>query len=297
MVKLDSGRKIFILSSIAICIILLVINVVHQVMAGAVQAQTTKKAPVATAKDASANLQHAPTGAAQLSYDGKAQTLTVKIALIGLAPKSTHPAHIHLGSCQTSKTTDPIKYPLQNVVSNDVGQGGSITVVPNITSIPATGWYINVHNGPNLDPADQFTPIACGNISNPHNTTQLTIPLGVTNFPNEDAHGTANLHVVNGKLIVVLSVQGLAPNTSHAAHIHIGSCASTGGVLYDMSPLQADASGFVSKVSTFNNVPSIPASGWNINVHYTNDLSTQTGYNPILCGNVVDPVSSHTSHR
>ena len=290
MLKLNSGRKIFILSSIAACVVLLVINIVHQVMVGAVQAQTTKKlsAHVSTATSANANLRHAPTGVAKLWYDGKAKTLTVTIILIGLAPKSTHPAHIHLGTCQTSKTSDPIKYPLQNVESNEVGQGGSITVVPNIASIPATGWYINVHNGPNLQPADQFTPIACGDISNPHNATRFIVPLGITDFPNEAAHGTAHLQVVNGKLTVTLSVQGLVPNTSHAAHIHTGSCISTGGVLYDMSPLQADASGNANKTVTFNNVPNIPTNGWTINVHYTDDLSTQTGYNPILCGNVVN---------
>jgi len=54
-----------------------------------------------------------------------------------------------------------------------------------------------------------------------------------------------------------------------------------------MTPLMADANGHAMKVSTFAGVTSIPATGWDINVHYSTDLTTQTGYNPILCGNVV----------
>jgi hypothetical protein len=284
MLKGTRSQNIFILFTIGVSVVLLIIGVLHEVITGNVQAQVTKED---AATWGAANLQHSPTGVAKLSYDASAKALTVKIALIGLAPNSTHPAHIHLGACATSKTTDPVKYPLQNVVANTVGQGASTTVVRNVTSVPASGWYINVHNGPNLQPATQFTPIACGVISKSANGTLLAVPLGVTNFPNEDARGSSRLRIVNGKLILRLTAEGLAPNTTHAAHVHAGSCASTGKVLYDLSPLQADARGNASKIITFNDVSSIPASGWTINVHYTNDLSTQTGYNPILCGNVV----------
>ncbi len=289
MLKRDARRKVFIIFGITTGIFLLVIGMRYQAVVGTVQAKTTNKVSleVATATSATANLQHAPTGTANLSYNAGAKTLTVSIALIGLAPGSTHPAHIHVGSCASSKTTDPIKYPFQNVVANGVGQGSSTTVLHNITSIPASGWYINVHNGPGLQPADQFTPIACGNISRTDNVAQFRVPLGATNFPNESASGSSRLQVVNGKLTVTLSVRGLVPNSLHAAHIHAGSCASAGNALYNMSPLQANAQGNASKTVTFNNVSSIPASGWAITIHYTNDLSTQTGYNPILCGNVV----------
>jgi Cu/Zn superoxide dismutase len=242
---------------------------------------------VPMAKTAVVNLRHSPNGVANLTFDASAKTLTVRIGVVGLAPSSTHPAHIHLGSC-ASPNPGTIKYALQNVVANAKGQGFSMTVLHNITSpIPATGWYINVHNGPGLTPAAQYTPIACGNVANPKQATSVLTFLGASPNPNEEATGTAKLTVTNNVLTVVLNVSGLAPNSTHAAHIHAGNCFNTRQVLYDLSPLVADANGYATKTVTFAGVSSIPAVGWDINIHYTTDLSTQTGYNPILCGDVI----------
>jgi hypothetical protein len=38
--------------------------------------------------------------------------------------------------------------------------------------------------------------------------------------------------------------------------------------------------------TTINNVTSIPSSGWYVNVHHSTVLSTQTGFDPIACGDV-----------
>ncbi|GCF09636.1 CHRD domain-containing protein [Dictyobacter arantiisoli] len=236
---------------------------------------------------ATAKLLHSPLGKAQLVYDQSNQTLTVTIRQVGLTPNSTHPAHIHAtGTCQNP--VDTIKYPLNNVVANSTGMGTSITTIANVkTGIPATGWFINVHNGPNLVPAAQYAPISCGMISNASGATAVTTVLGPTTSPNESAMGTGSLSLTNGTLTVTLKISGLAPNSMHAAHIHAGNCLNTGKVLYDLSPLQADSNGSVTKTMTFSNVPAIPSTGWDINVHYTNNIATQTGYNPILCGNIV----------
>ncbi|GCE22622.1 CHRD domain-containing protein [Dictyobacter kobayashii] len=235
---------------------------------------------------ATVKLLHSPTGNAQLSYNPNTKTLTVTTSLVGLAPNSTHPTHIHQGGCTSSEAN--IKYPLQNVVANAVGQGTATTVIPNVAGgIPATGWYLIVHNGPNLQPAAQDTAIACASIQNPRALTTVNTPLGASASGNENATGTAHLQVNNNTLTVTLNVSGLAPNTQHAAHIHAGNCQATMQVLYDLSPLQSDSAGNASKTMTFKGVSAIPSTGWDINVHYTNNLSTQTGYNPILCGNVV----------
>ncbi len=242
-------------------------------------------APVVMA--AVAKLQHSPNGVANLTFNAHSKTLTVRIVLTGLVPNSTHPAHIHLGSC-TSPYPGTIKYPLQNVVAGANGQAVSTTVLQNISSpVPATGWYINVHNGPGLTPADQYTPIACGNLVNPKQVASVFTTLGASPNPNENAMGMAKLTVTNHVLTVVLNVKGLAPHSSHAVHIHAGNCLDTRQIVYDLSPLVANSSGYATKTVTISGVSSIPATGWDINVHYSTDLSTQTGYNPILCGDVI----------
>lgn len=239
-----------------------------------------------TVTKAHVNLRHSPHGMAHLVYDADKKTLVVTTHLIGLAPNSTHPAHINSGGT-CANPSDTVKYMLQNVVSDQTGQAYTTTVIPNVTEgIPATGWFITIHNGPGLTPAAQYTPISCGDIRNANQSGSADLWLGSSQSPNESASGTSSLSLDNGTLTVVLNVQGLAPNSTHAVHIHAGNCLNTQKVLYDMSPLQADANGNVSKTVTFNGVTAIPTSGWDINVHYSNDLSTQTGYNPILCGNV-----------
>jgi hypothetical protein len=48
----------------------------------------------------------------------------------------------------------------------------------------------------------------------------------------------------------------------------------------------ADASGKSISTTTIKNVSSIPGKGWYVNVHYSTNLTTQTGFDPIACGDV-----------
>src|SRR5262245_54901 len=50
---------------------------------------------------AHATFKHSPLGTVQLDWNRVNRGLTVHISLTGLAPKSVHPAHIHLGSCHS----------------------------------------------------------------------------------------------------------------------------------------------------------------------------------------------------
>ncbi|HZS76133.1 MAG TPA: CHRD domain-containing protein [Ktedonobacteraceae bacterium] len=242
-----------------------------------------------TTTTATATLKHVPTGSADLSWDPVSQMLTVKISLVGLAPNSTHPAHIHAGSC---KNQGAVVYPLQNVVADAHGVGTSTTKVSLSKGIPANGWYLNVHNGPGLSPSDQFLPIVCGDITNLSisTTSGVTVHLALTAPPQastgENVSGTAQLTLTGTTLTVKLTVSGLEPNSSHAAHIHAGSCESQGNVVYPLTVIKADASGNATVTTTINNVSSIPASGWYVNVHHSTNLSTQTGFDPVACGNV-----------
>jgi hypothetical protein len=285
--NLERKRKVQLSCIAVISMLILLMNLTACGSPTSTSAASTPTASTpATGDNATANLQHLPTGSAQLNYDATAKTLVVSITLTGLAPKSTHPAHIHQGSC--AKPTKTVLYSLNNVVANAQGQGSSTTTLHNVASdIAATGWFINVHNGPVMQTAAQSVSIACGTISNPNKATTVTTTMGPSTDANENATGRATFTLVNGTMTVHLDVQGLAPNSAHAAHIHAGSCNATKGVLYNLSPLVANANGIAQKTISFKSVKNIPTSGWAINIHNSTDVSTQTGYNPILCGNVV----------
>jgi hypothetical protein len=237
---------------------------------------------------ANANLRHSPSGTLQLSWDHTTHVLTVQVALTGLMPKSVHPAHIHAGSCQAS---GKVIYPLNNVVADSIGFANTITKINDVADgIPESGWSVNVHNGPDLTPAMQEMPIACANVTNNTKSTTASqavqATLGTTNSADQSVSGTARLNVSNKQLTVVLSLQGMSPRSTHATAIHTGSCASQGNVVYQLKPVVADTSGSGSSTTVIPNVASIPQNGWYTIVHLTNDITKQTGNDPIACGDI-----------
>jgi hypothetical protein len=109
-----------------------------------------------------------PRGRATIVYNPKRQTLTVTVSASGMTP-GPHAAHIHLGSCQSQ---GPVIYMLRDLVANRHGKiVRAVRVFTHITSpIPATGWYLNVHQGnsrtilKNGQPTIYFRPLICANI-------------------------------------------------------------------------------------------------------------------------------------
>jgi CHRD domain-containing protein len=236
------------------------------------------------------SLQHAPHGTADLTWNPQATTLTVTMKLSGLQAQTSHPAHIHSGDCSTDGDS---VYPLNHVVADAAGNGISTTTINNVTGgIPATGWHITVHSGPTLQTPAEALAISCGNVVNQQratNTTQsVSVPLDGANADNQQATGTADLSLDQATLTVHTTVSNLVPGSEHAAHIHAGSCESQlpGNILYPLTPLKADTQGVARSVTVIPNVSSLPASGWYINIHFGTDLSTQTGFDSIACGNV-----------
>jgi hypothetical protein len=261
------------------------------VSCGSGQHPPTANQPTAvTSLTAGAALKHMPQGSVLLIWTPNDQTLNVNVRLYGLSPNSTHPVAIHSGSCPKQ---GPVLYPLQNMVADAHGVADTTTQIKNVKNgIPASGWYVNVHNGPRLSPAIQFLSIVCGNITNPAPTTtsleQINVPMisAPGSSYSESAAGSAHLQLSKSTLTVTLTLSGLVPRSAHAAHIHAGSCQSQGAVVYPLNVVKADASGNATVTTTIPNVKTIPASGWYINIHNSTDLSTQFGFDPIACGNV-----------
>ena len=246
-----------------------------------------------TTTNANATLGHVPSGTTDITWNAANRTMTVKVSISGLAPKSTHPEHIHKGDCNSD---GKILFALNPIEANAKGVGTSETTFNNVTTgIPQSGWYLNVHNGgTGLTAALQSMAIACGNIINANASTtsdqSVHLILSTTSSSDQAAAGSAQLSLTNNKLTVKVTLSNLVPNSTHIAHIHTGTCQAQGAVLYPLSPIVADASGNGTSTTTVDQVTSIPGSGWYVNVHLggtKDELSTQTGDDPIACGNVV----------
>jgi CHRD domain len=110
-----------------------------------------------------------PSGVATVSYSSRRKTLTVTVNASGVTP-GLHAAHIHLGSCMSQ---GPVKYMLKDLRANRHGKiVNAVRVFTNVTtSIPASGWYLNIHQGnsnqilSNGNPTIYFRPLLCANIS------------------------------------------------------------------------------------------------------------------------------------
>lgn len=95
------------------------------------------------------------------------------------------------------------------------------------------------------------------------------------------------------KLTVTVDAAGLTPG-AHAAHIHLGSCASQGGVQYMLMDLQANSRGeVVHQSQTLDDVAAMPAPGTAyLNVHLgamnsiLADGQPTAAFRPLLCGNI-----------
>jgi hypothetical protein len=88
-----------------------------------------------------------------------------------------------------------------------------------------------------------------------------------------------------GKVDVMMQVSGLAPNSVHPTHIHLGaSCSAGGPIVYQLPNLTANAQGIAVTETTIN-AQHIPQSGWYINVHQGPGMDTSLG-----CGLVFPPM-------
>jgi len=238
---------------------------------------------------ASATLKHMPVGNASFNWDHTSHMLTVQIIMTGLAPDSIHPTQIYTGTCNS---LGKVAYPLENLAADSHGAVNATSKVSVPNGIPAQDWALNIHNGPGVSTADEALSIVCGNIAN-HDTSlrssqavQVPLTTAPASSKGENASGTATLSISGHTLKVELTLTGLEPNSQHMAHIHTGSCSSQGPVLYPLPVIKANAAGKATLTTTIQNVTTIPSTGWYVNVHRGIDLSTQSGFDPISCGDV-----------
>jgi opacity protein-like surface antigen len=99
------------------------------------------------------------TGTADVVRSGDSFTLTVK--LTGLAASSRHVSHIHSGRCSAP---GGVTFALQQVIADSSGAATMMTVVPAGYSVPAYGWYVNIHHGPDFSAPANAPSVSCGDM-------------------------------------------------------------------------------------------------------------------------------------
>jgi hypothetical protein len=256
-------------------------------LAACSQSTPTIRPPLTSAVVA---LVHQPTGTADLNWNPETTHLTVTVQMSGLTPSSTHPAHIHQGTCQTMRG---ILFVLHPVVANAVGIGTSQTVIPDVTNgIPFSGWTLAIQNGPGLTNADQVLPIACVTVHNPRFRHVFRYDLNPTPAADQNVSGQARLTITQHHLTVMVVVHGLVPGSMHMEHIHSGTCAQQGEVLYSLHTLIADKNGTATATTIIPTITQIPTQGWYVNVHRSavlinpNGHINPTNFDPIACGDI-----------
>lgn len=85
----------------------------------------------------------------------------VSIALTGMVPNSSHVSHVHLGSCAFPGA---IAFALLEVVADSAGRATATSTVAEDYALARTGWYVNVHLGPDLSEPGYGASISCGDL-------------------------------------------------------------------------------------------------------------------------------------
>jgi hypothetical protein len=86
-------------------------------------------------------------------------TLTIK--LTGMPPNSMHVSHVHAGGCGHP---GGIVYNLTSVAASSSGAATTTSTVLASYLVPASGWYVNVHFGPDFTEAEYAPSISCGDM-------------------------------------------------------------------------------------------------------------------------------------
>lgn len=234
-----------------------------------------------------------PIGTVTLAV-GAAGRVVAALDVTGIAPGTAHAIDIQAEGCNVAGAAT-IKFPLVTASSTGQLEVTVRSLQPLSGTVPSSGSFV-VHLGPSLTSPVAGLPIACADLASlsaHHATLQFQAlsdqigPLrGSATFLYRPSTQTLTVHV---------QASGLAPFSQHANHIHAGSCAAQGPVLYMLPDLIANAAGEVNEVAMFTGVTSPPpASGWYFNLHLgnSNQIATPSGvptilFRPLLCGDLV----------
>jgi hypothetical protein len=88
-------------------------------------------------------------------------SFTVSVKLTGFAPNSIHVSHIHAGNCAVPGA---VAFALQQTIADSAGVATVLTTVPAPYAVPAFGWYVNIHHGPDFSAPANAPSVSCGDL-------------------------------------------------------------------------------------------------------------------------------------
>ena len=236
-----------------------------------------------------------PAGAVSLSRAGQGH-LRAHVHMFGLTPGSSHTVAIDgLGGAGGPAAQFPA------LTADATGQVDStLTSAGRVTSLPPFSRFV-IRLGSDGS-ALAAEPIAESGVlpAHPGSTTSAfhAVTANTDGTVTGQARGRATLSydAAAQTLTITVSASGLNPGP-HAAHIHLGSCASQGPVKYMIPDFIANGRGDIDQqtrvVTGVPSVPSVPGPGnWYLNLHMGGMNQILAGgaptlsFRPLLCTNV-----------
>jgi Cu/Zn superoxide dismutase len=234
------------------------------------------------------SLQPMPAGTVSLGQPG--QGLTAQVSVSGLTPGSSHAVELRNGGTVLTQFTA--------LTADSTGQA-STTLTSNYTGTVPAGSRVVILNGAADDGGADSLQIASGFVGGGDNGGSMNqlqaLDITGDGTDYQTLTGTASLvyNPTAQTLTVTVNARGLTPGL-HAAHIHVGSCASQGSVQYMLMDLTANSQGQVmneTRVVTGVTSP-IPASGMYLNIHQGDSNTILANgqptidFRPLLCANI-----------
>lgn len=217
--------------------------------------------------------------------------LAISMSALGLTPGSAHTVALSTGRCNATSGGSAVRR-VQADASGQLQSGFQVSrrQSANAASVSLLlGTPASSGGGVNPD-----RPIACANIPQSlKGNVQLALRSTLGWGSQLSGSFTVTYDAAAQSLTVDVSARGFVPGSSHAAHIHEGSCQKQGAVVYMLTDLVANASGTIHATRTVTGVSTAPpASGWYLNIHLGNSNQILAGGNPtlafqpLLCGDV-----------
>jgi len=229
---------------------------------------------------------------------GSQGRLTVTADMFGLTPGSSHNVDLVLpGGSRTIR--------FSALTANGVGQAHS-TLRSGFTGSLPLGSRLVIRMGARRGRVASEPIAETRRLSRPgrrpHRLIAVEVSAGGIGYGTPRGRATVFYDASRHTLTVTVSASGLTPGP-HAAHIHLGSCASQGPVKYMLRDLVAGRRGrIVRAVRVFTNVTTpIPARGWYLNVHQGNSRDILSNgqptifFRPLICADIIGAGYLHDS--
>lgn len=204
---------------------------------------------------ASVHLRAMPKGMVMFQRHGTTGQAT--ISATGLTPGSTHVAEI---TSRVSST--PILF--SQFTASATGQvHTTISSVGPVGTLPEDAKFqIDLSTSPGQ-------PIAVAHVRSFLGRPARLHAVEIGGRGRLTGHATLSYDSQAKTLTVSVRATGFVPNTSHAAHVHTGSCTVQGPVLIMLQDLRANGDGQIDQTQVVPNVNSFtaPAGGWYLNIH------------------------------